>query len=91
MFNKKARPYAWTDLTLEYPCWYMQSVLLQGYMYITQAHVCFYAYLPKKSVSILIPRSKIGYSSLHRTSSPSLATLPKEESRTSSLIDIGLP
>ena len=33
----------------EYPCWLLQSVLLQGYMYITQRHICFYAYLPKKS------------------------------------------
>jgi sterol 3beta-glucosyltransferase len=36
----------------EYPCWLLQTVLLQGYMYITQKHVCFYAYLPKKDVSI---------------------------------------
>ena len=35
---------------LEYPCWLLQSVLLQGYMYITAHHICFYAYLPKKSV-----------------------------------------
>lgn len=35
----------------EYPCWLLQSVLLQGYLYITTKHVCFYAYLPKKSVS----------------------------------------
>ena len=35
----------------EYPCWLLQSVLLQGYLYITQSHLCFYAYLPKKSVS----------------------------------------
>lgn len=33
----------------EYPCWLMQSALLQGYMYITEGHVCFYAYLPQKS------------------------------------------
>ena len=33
----------------EYPCWLLQSVLLQGYMYITQKHICFYAYLPKRS------------------------------------------
>jgi sterol 3beta-glucosyltransferase len=36
-------------VTSEYPCWLLQSVLLQGYMYITQNHICFYAYLPKKS------------------------------------------
>lgn len=44
----------WRILTndiLEYPCWLLQSVLLQGYMYITLNHICFYAYLPKKSVS----------------------------------------
>ena len=40
-----------TDTIIEYPCWLLQSVLLQGYMYITQNHICFYAYLPKKSVS----------------------------------------
>ncbi|KAL8810162.1 MAG: hypothetical protein Q9200_002792 [Gallowayella weberi] len=33
------------------------SVLLQGYLYITKAHVCFYAYLPKKSNVI----AKSGY------------------------------
>lgn len=44
-----AIPY--TDAVSEYPCWLLQSVLLQGYMYITEHHICFYAYLPKKSVS----------------------------------------
>ena len=33
----------------EYPCWLLQSVLLQGYLYLTRNHVCFYAYLPRKS------------------------------------------
>lgn len=32
----------------EYPCWLMQSALLQGYMYLTEGHICFYAYLPQK-------------------------------------------
>ena len=36
------------EVISEYACWYLQSVLLQGYMYITQKHVCFYAYLQKK-------------------------------------------
>jgi len=44
-----ATPY--TDTVSEYPCWLLQSVLLHGYMYITEHHICFYAYLPKKSVS----------------------------------------
>ncbi len=36
----------------EYPCWLLQTVLLQGYLYITRKHICFYAYLPKKSASV---------------------------------------
>ncbi|KAL2415401.1 Sterol 3-beta-glucosyltransferase [Exophiala dermatitidis] len=41
----------------EYPCWLLQSVLLQGYLYITKLHICFYAYLPKKSHTV----AKNGY------------------------------
>ncbi|KIV96576.1 hypothetical protein, variant [Exophiala mesophila] len=41
----------------EYPCWLLKSVLLQGYLYITKQHLCFYAYLPKKSHSV----AKTGY------------------------------
>ena len=37
----------------EYACWLLQSVLLQGYLYITRYHICFYAYLPKKSNTIV--------------------------------------
>ncbi|KAK5082338.1 Sterol 3-beta-glucosyltransferase [Lithohypha guttulata] len=33
----------------EFPCWLLQSVLLQGYLYLTRHHICFYAYLPKKT------------------------------------------
>jgi sterol 3beta-glucosyltransferase len=36
----------------EYPCWLLKSVLLQGYLYITKQHLCFYAYLPKKSHTV---------------------------------------
>ena len=39
------------EVISEYPCWLLQSILLQGYMYITQYHICFYAYIPKKHVS----------------------------------------
>ena len=39
------------EIISEYPCWLLQSILLQGYMYITQRHICFYAYIPKKHVS----------------------------------------
>lgn len=41
----------------EYPCWLLQSVLLQGYLYITRNHICFYAYLPKKANEVV----KSGY------------------------------
>ena len=40
------------EVVAEYPCWLLQSVLLQGYMYITSRHICFYAYLPKKSTVV---------------------------------------
>jgi sterol 3beta-glucosyltransferase len=39
----------------EWPCWLLQSVLVQGFLYVTQKHICFYAYLPKKAVSRRIP------------------------------------
>ena len=50
----------------EYPCWLLQSVLLQGYMYVTQKHICFYAYLPKKSNVV----AKSGYLSKRGRQSP---------------------
>ncbi|KAJ5693046.1 hypothetical protein N7462_002469 [Penicillium macrosclerotiorum] len=34
---------------VEYACALLQSMLLQGYMYVTEGHICFYAYLPKKA------------------------------------------
>ncbi|CAN8104902.1 unnamed protein product [Discula destructiva] len=33
----------------EYPCYLLQGMLLQGFIYITSKHICFYAYLPKKA------------------------------------------
>ncbi|KAI9726850.1 MAG: Sterol 3-beta-glucosyltransferase [Cirrosporium novae-zelandiae] len=54
------------NVVSEYPCWLMQSVLLQGYMYITQMHVCFYAYLPKKSHVV----AKSGYISKRGRQNP---------------------
>ncbi|KAL2017215.1 hypothetical protein VTK56DRAFT_2422 [Thermocarpiscus australiensis] len=41
----------------EYPCWLLQHVLLQGYMYITARHIAFYAYLPKRANEV----AKSGY------------------------------
>ncbi|UJO22200.1 Sterol 3-beta-glucosyltransferase [Fulvia fulva] len=40
------------EVVSEYPCWYLQNVLLQGYMYITQKHVCFYSYLQKRTNAV---------------------------------------
>ncbi|KAF7192759.1 Sterol 3-beta-glucosyltransferase [Pseudocercospora fuligena] len=37
------------EVVAEFPCWYLQNVLLQGFMYITKKHLCFYAYLQKKT------------------------------------------
>ncbi|KAE8371490.1 sterol 3-beta-glucosyltransferase [Aspergillus bertholletiae] len=34
---------------VEYACSLLQNMLLQGYMYVTEGHICFYAYLPRKS------------------------------------------
>lgn len=45
------------EVISEYPCWLLQSVLLRGYLYITQKHVCFYAYMPKKDSKVV----KSGY------------------------------
>ncbi|KAF2495161.1 UDP-glucose:sterol glycosyltransferase [Lophium mytilinum] len=45
------------EVISEYPCWLLQSILLQGYMYITQRHICFYAYIPKKHHDV----GKTGY------------------------------
>ncbi|KAK6429496.1 Sterol 3-beta-glucosyltransferase, partial [Oleoguttula sp. CCFEE 5521] len=36
------------DVVAQYPCFYVQTVLLHGDFYITTKHICFYAYLPRK-------------------------------------------
>lgn len=45
------------EVVREYPCWLLRSILLQGYMYLTRNHICFYAYLPRKEDQVL----KSGY------------------------------
>lgn len=32
----------------EYQCWLLRTVLLQGFLYVTAGHLCFYAYLQGK-------------------------------------------
>ncbi|EWC48249.1 sterol 3-beta-glucosyltransferase [Drechslerella stenobrocha 248] len=41
------------EVQSEYPCWLLKTVLLQGYLYITDRHICFFAYMPKKQDSVL--------------------------------------
>lgn len=42
-------------------CWYLENVLLQGHLYVTSKHICFYAYLRKKGAVIKSgPMSKQG-------------------------------
>ncbi|KAJ6261826.1 Sterol 3-beta-glucosyltransferase [Drechslerella dactyloides] len=41
------------EVQSEYPCWLLKTVLLQGYLYITERHICFFAYMPKKQNSVL--------------------------------------
>jgi hypothetical protein len=38
------------DVVAEMPCWLFRSVLLQGYLYLTTGHICFYAYVRNKEV-----------------------------------------
>ncbi|KAH8921875.1 glycosyltransferase family 1 protein [Atractiella rhizophila] len=33
------------EVLAEFPAWLFRSILLQGYMYLTTGHVCFYAYM----------------------------------------------
>lgn len=40
------------EVLAQWPCWLLQSVLLQGHMYITTKHICFYAYLRKKGTML---------------------------------------
>ncbi|KAJ7071464.1 glycosyltransferase family 1 protein [Mycena amicta] len=37
----------------EMPCWLLRSVLLQGYMYLTNSHLCFFAHMPSREDQIL--------------------------------------
>lgn len=74
----------------EYPCWLLQSVLLQGFLYITAKHICFYAYLPKKAVSTpLNMTSWQAYANRPRIWSPNPASSRKAGSAILSTTDTG--
>lgn len=37
----------------EYPSWLFRSILLQGFLYLTERHLCFYAYLRGKEGQVI--------------------------------------
>ncbi|KAK9359489.1 hypothetical protein V1504DRAFT_457762 [Lipomyces starkeyi] len=37
------------DVIAEYPCYLLKSILLSGHMFITEKHVSFFAYIPRKT------------------------------------------
>ncbi|KIM67036.1 glycosyltransferase family 1 protein [Scleroderma citrinum Foug A] len=44
---------ALTEVWAEMPCWLFRSVLLQGYMYLTNSHLCFFAHMPSREGQVL--------------------------------------
>ncbi|KAL3468511.1 sterol 3-beta-glucosyltransferase [Aspergillus heterothallicus] len=51
---------------VEYACSLLQGMLLQGYMYVTEKHICFYTYLPRESTVV----SKTGWINKRGRNSP---------------------
>lgn len=41
------------QVVAEMPCWLLRSVLLQGYMYLTDSYMCFFAHLPSREDQVL--------------------------------------
>lgn len=41
------------DVVAEFTCWLFRSILLQGRLFLTEGHICFYAYLAKKEGATL--------------------------------------
>ncbi len=41
------------DVVGEFTCWLFRSILLQGRLFLTEGHICFYAYLAKKEGATL--------------------------------------
>lgn len=41
----------------EFPAWLVKNVMIQGYMLVTERHICFFAALPRTDVpsKILVP------------------------------------
>ncbi|KZT22136.1 glycosyltransferase family 1 protein [Neolentinus lepideus HHB14362 ss-1] len=36
------------EVLAEIPCWLLRSILLQGYMFLTNSHLCFFAHMPSR-------------------------------------------
>ncbi|PCH33350.1 glycosyltransferase family 1 protein [Wolfiporia cocos MD-104 SS10] len=41
------------EVVAEMPCWLLRSVLLQGYMYLTDSYLCFFAHMPSREDQVL--------------------------------------
>ncbi|KIY51328.1 glycosyltransferase family 1 protein [Fistulina hepatica ATCC 64428] len=41
------------EVLAEMPCWLLRSVLLQGYMYLTNSYICFFAHMPLREDQVL--------------------------------------
>ncbi|KAK7468549.1 Sterol 3-beta-glucosyltransferase [Stygiomarasmius scandens] len=41
------------EVHAELPCWLLRSVLLQGYMYLTNTYLCFFAHMPSREDQVL--------------------------------------
>ncbi|KAJ7356944.1 glycosyltransferase family 1 protein [Mycena albidolilacea] len=41
------------EVWAEMPCWLLRSVLLQGYMYLTNSYLCFFAHMPAREDQVL--------------------------------------
>ncbi|KAF8922217.1 hypothetical protein CPB85DRAFT_1465830 [Mucidula mucida] len=41
------------EVRAEMPCWLLRSILLQGYMYLTNTYLCFFAHMPSKEDQVL--------------------------------------
>ncbi|KAI0050659.1 glycosyltransferase family 1 protein, partial [Auriscalpium vulgare] len=54
-----------TEVVSEMPCWLMRSVLLQGYMYLTNSYLCFFAHMPAREDQVL--KSGAMYKKAQRT------------------------
>ncbi|KAF8078251.1 glycosyltransferase family 1 protein [Lyophyllum atratum] len=41
------------EVWAEMPCWLLRSILLQGYMYLTNSYLCFFAHMPAREDQVL--------------------------------------